>query len=185
VAYVRPDVSGNEDIWVMNADGSDQHRLTSNPGRDIYPSWSPDGKEIVFVTGRLAGANLWLMNADGSDQRPLTDIGKDTEPSWGSNGLIAFSRGKGDRHDIFVVMPDGSGLLNLTKNRSPDDLAPSWSPDGKRLAFVSELDGDYEIWVMNEDGAGLHQLTHGFARVGRRVTWSPSGKLLAFSALTD
>ena len=73
IAFVSTTVEGDDDIYVMNADGSSIQRLTTDPARDMFPDWSPDGKQIVFVSYRNGGIrNLWIMNADGSDQHQLT-----------------------------------------------------------------------------------------------------------------
>ena len=181
IAFVREDSDGNQDIWLMNADGTKPHRLTTDAGRDVSPTWSPDGQEIAFVTSREGGTNIWLMEIDGSSQRALTDSGRDIEPSWGKNGLIAFARGR-ENHDIFAVTSAGTNSENLTKGRPSDDRAPAWSPSGTRIAFVSEVSGEYEVWIMDDEGAGLAQITYGFERLGRRITWSPDGQTLVFSA---
>jgi TolB protein len=182
LAFVREDSDGNQDVWLMNADGTKPHRLTTDAGRDASPAWSPDGKEIAFVSTRAGGTNIWLMEVDGSTQRPLTDSGRDIDPSWGKNGLIIFSRGR-ENHDIFAVNSSGADPQNLTKGRPSDDRAPSWSPSGTRIAFISEVGGEYEVWTMSGDGSGLTPITHGFQRLARRVTWSPDGKSVVFSAV--
>ena len=94
-----PDVPTSE-IYVMDADGGNQRRLTNNPASDYAPSWSPDGKRIVFVSDRdgHVDANGWPTG------------------------------------DIYVMDADGGNPQNLTNNPFHDSL-PSWSPDGKRIAF--------------------------------------------------
>ena len=144
IAYVR-----NYDIWVMNADGSAQRRLTSGAGRDLSPSWSTDGKRIVFDrrSGRRAGSrfggassvDIYVMNADGSGQRLLAQDG--SNPLWSTDGKkIAFARalrnGPGlpttrDNWEIFVMNPDGSEQRNLTRNRRWDESSFAWSPGPK------------------------------------------------------
>lgn len=102
----REDANGNDDeeIYVMNADGSGQMRLTNSKGRDYWPSWGPDGR-IAFVSERNGNADIYVMNSDGSNVKRLTDDKMDDlDPSFGPNGMIAFysRRGDGDG-DIWVI----------------------------------------------------------------------------------
>ena len=162
----------NFEIYVMDADGENQQRLTNNPGRDISPSWSPDGKRIVFSSTRdghfIGGfgitSEIYVMDADGGNQQRLTENRSyDWSSSWSPNGKrIAFaSDRKGDleNYEIYVMDADGNNQQKLTENRVYDD-SPSWSPDGKRIAFYSDRDGDAEIYIMDADGGNQQKLTN-------------------------
>ena len=112
----------------MNADGSNQVRLTHTPGDDGEPSWSPDGTRIVFVTTTGTSADLAVMDADGSSLTTITHSGHAFEPAWSPDGTkIAFTSLRAGRGQIYSVNADGTGLRRLTNDRY-DDGAPDWQP---------------------------------------------------------
>jgi Tol biopolymer transport system component/putative hemolysin len=158
---------GNNEIYVMNVDGSNPFRLTEQAGDDFAPSWSPDGSQIAFVSDRDQSPgiyDLYIMNADGSEIRRLTsDTAIDYSPAWSPDGkMIAFRSHHDGPADIYLINVDGNNLRNLT-NDPADDWAPSWSPDGSLIAFQTNRDGNWEIYVMNADGTQPVNLTNDLA----------------------
>jgi len=154
-------LSDDPDIYVVNADGSGEVRLTTHPGRDWLPLWSPDGSKIAFTSDRDGPGELFVMNADGSGQTNVTDDpgAADGWPAWSPDGTrIAFQSYRDGNAEIYAMNADGSGVSRLTVNPA-FDAGPSWSPDGTRLAFESDRAGNLEIYVMNADGSGQTRLT--------------------------
>ena len=147
---------GDPEIYVMNADGSNVTQLTNNSNWIWYSKWSPDGGKVAY----LLGQEIYVMNADGSNITQLTNNSVyDGYPAWSPDGSkIAFTSTRdgdyeiyGDQEiEIYVMNADGSNVTQLTDN-SDVDLGPAWSPDGSRIAFVSDRDGDWEIYVMDVD----------------------------------
>jgi Tol biopolymer transport system component len=121
-------------VVVMNADGSGLRRLRRfDPGNGGLPSWSPDGRKIVFVNFRDGNFDVYAMNADGSGLRNLTrHSGHDSDSAWAPDGKkIAFTTKREGNFEIYVMNADGSGQRNLTRNPAVDRY-PVWSPGRKQ-----------------------------------------------------
>ena len=186
---------GNDEIYVMDADGNNQRNLTNHPSNDYAPAWSPDGRRIAFYSHRPEGSGLYAMDADGKNQRFLTPVGDPVPPAaWSPDGKkIAFTwevegldgvglEGVGDgmQFDIAVIDADGGMPRNLT-NHPGQDKCPTWSPDGKQIAFYASGRNGIGIFVMNSDGSNQRRLTA--VNTGDLYPdWSPDGKNIVFES---
>ena len=166
----------NMDIYLMNADGSNVKRIVDDPEYDVGPQWSPDGRRILFMTGRNGNFDVYVMNADGTEQKNLTadHAGSDGSPVWSMDGYnIAFARKIAGKDQLFVMDADGSNLKRVTHNAA-NNGSLGWSPDGSKIIFQTDLDGNWEIYAISVDGE-LAQLTDDAAE-DMSPDWSPRRK---------
>ena len=141
------------------------YQLTHSVNAD--PTFSPDGKRLIYVSEIEGKDQLFVMDADGKNQKQITREPYDHEdPAWSPDGRkILFTRLSGSVYsdgDVYVMNADGRGQRNLTPSLThpfATDTTPAWSPDGRRILFVSNRDGKGEVYVMNADGSGLRKLT--------------------------
>ena len=135
IAYVSNALGGIK-ILVMDADGSDQRRLTSTPDSIVEdsPVWTPDGSRIVYSSA----SSIWIINADGSDPRQLTSGDtRDNQPAVSPDGTAIAYRSAGRRGaDIYLMSIDGQQQRPL-RETSELEMAPVWFPDGQ-LAYLSQ-----------------------------------------------
>lgn len=149
---VTPDGSqivyhSNNDIWIMNVDGSDQRQLTTDPGGDFESAVSPDGSQIVFASDRSGNDDIWIMNLDGSDQRNLTNHpGNDAWPFFSADGSrIYFQTDRlGVRSNIMMMETDGSNQsyysFEFMTNAVllPDDVTARFAAELPSIGEVAE-----------------------------------------------
>jgi Tol biopolymer transport system component len=192
---------GHYGIYVSNPDGTDARQLTDGVN-DGWPSWSPDGTRIVFSSTRYDSSisqcepgadfqcptDLYVMDVDGSHVVRLTsEPAPEYDPVWSPDGTrIAFVKTFngtttfiGSATGIFVMQADGSDVMPVSSHDGGSDFSPSWSPDGRQIAFASIRSEDWDIFVVNADGTDEHAIVGPGAYVDDPV-WSPDGRLIAF-----
>ncbi len=145
------------------------------------------GQQLAFSKSLGLSYALYRVNADGSDTLRLTGSAVTSYGRWSPDGewlaFIGQDTAPANGSDVFVVRADGTSPTNLT-NSPGTDYAPSWSPDGAKLLFSSDRDGNFEIYVMNADGSGVLRLTND-PGTDQYPAWSADGAYIAFNTDRD
>src|SRR5829696_4632889 len=191
------------DIWMMDADGTNQTNLTNTPDtNEAQPAWSSDGTRIAFTSDQdevPPFTDIWVMNSDGSNQTNLTPTdnpGTPTEetdnfheyqPSWAPSGAqITFVReipGEiiSEQSDIFVMDANGQTPATPLTQTDANEREPDWSPDGTKIAFAGVRNQGWEIVTMDPNGQNEAILTgDSFDGEDRGPDWSPDSTMVVF-----
>jgi TolB protein len=153
--------SGGGAVFVINADGSGQRRLTGGSGY-FFLAWSPDGSRIAFVKMPGRYDSIYVVGLDGKPERRVTRHAyTESGFAWRPDGRgIIYARER--RGGVYSINLDGSGDHRLTRNSLRQDLSAggfSWSPDGHTIAYASDVTGHGDIYLMNPEGSRQRQLT--------------------------
>ena len=171
---------GRGEIYVMNANGRQQRRLTRNTAHDDHAAWSPDGGKIAFMSTRAGNSEIYVMNANGSAQTRLTNDPKnDYLPTWSPDGSrIAWRTDRDGNAEIYSMSVDGSDVVRLTNSQAAE-TSPDWSATGQ-IAFVSNRESAaFNVYVMNADGSNVQRVTTS-QQSHDQPDWSPDGRDILF-----
>ena len=183
----------NWEIYVMNADGSAQTRVTNSSGTDAEPAWSPDGAKLAFYREVNFSPDIFSMTfGDAAPATNLTNTANvwDWHPAWKPDGsAIAFTRINGSNWGVYTMSAaNGSGQTRISSQLA-FEFMPAWSPDGSKLAVTCRAggatEGSKDICVMNADGTGVVNLIPLAGQEDFDPAWSPDGSKIAFTSNRD
>lgn len=175
----QSDRDGDDEIYVMNPDGTEIIQLTHNRAFDGYPVWSLDGKRIVFESNRDGRFQIYIMDKDGNNTAKITNNRHNNRyPCWSPDGKwIAYQSQRENRLQIYAINMSKKKERVLTDSWYRSGL-PNWSPDGKKIAFTANKMLGWGVYLMDRDGSNIQALdTKGGAC---RPHWSKDGKLIAY-----
>ena len=187
IAFVRGS-TGAKEIWVMDYDGANQHKLTSLGSVSLTPHWSPDNSRIAFtcfqpVSG-VVSAQICMYSFDTNKLVSFARFrGTNNSPTWNPEGnKVMFSSSMQGNPALYVTDVSGNGPKRLTFANNGADTSPAWNPrTGQSVAFVSDRAGTPQLYLMNADGTNTQRIDLPDMGYVIDPAWSPNGQLLAFS----
>ncbi|MGH9867519.1 MAG: Tol-Pal system beta propeller repeat protein TolB [Candidatus Polarisedimenticolia bacterium] len=172
-----------KEIFVMDYDGQDLNQITRNKSLNLSPVWSPDGKQLAFVSYKKGTPRLYVYNGDDGS---TVDVSPDASelcvaPDWSPDGrLIAFSSASQGESEIYVLDVAAKRARKITSTKG-SDTSPAWSPTGREIAFTSGRSGRPHIWIMDAEGGNARRVTTS-GDYNDSPAWSPAGDKLAYSS---
>ncbi|MDR1926264.1 MAG: Tol-Pal system beta propeller repeat protein TolB [Endomicrobium sp.] len=160
-------------LYLINSVGEILKKMTDGSYIDTSPSFAPNGQEIVFVSDRLGYPQLYIMNIDGGNVRRLTTSGFCDSPAWSPRGdkIVFTMRQARGNYDLYVYDLPTAKITKLTNNQKNNEN-PTWSPDGRFVAFYSNRSGKGEIYITAIDGSGTRKLVE-MPGASYTPAWSP------------
>lgn len=175
-------MAGNADIYIVGIDGTGLTQLTTSTAHDLYPSWSPDGTQLVYQTNEGGDQEIAIIDISNKRYHAITNNGcNDWGPVWSPDGdWVAFYSDCDGERNIYKMRTNGNDRVQLTFTSGSNSWLPSWSPDGRKITFSSNRSGKYYVYVMDADGGGEVQLAKGCVSY-----YSPDGSQILYGVYCD
>lgn len=187
----QTDLHGPPELYLLDLRTRQSRRLTDNGASDTLPTYIAATGKIAFLSDRDGYWKIFIMNLESDQTVSLSlqnpEVWIDT-PSWSPDGkrIVApvaewkiCDSPQRCLYDLYLIESATGAMTNLTHTPDASEWTPEWSPDGQRIAFASNRDGDSEIFIMDEGTRNIRQLTHNRCYDGR-PRWSPDGKWILY-----
>lgn len=182
IAFIHQE-GRNKEIYLVDYDGYGLERLTYDYSLNLFPTWTPDGKELIYTTFKKGNPDLYVINFENKKAQELLsfqglNIGAEVSPN-GKEMVLVLS--KDGNPEIYLYTFKKKSLKRLTYHRGVDS-DPTWSPNGREIAFSSDRSGTPQIYIMDREGGNLRRLTfQGSYNVS--PDWSPLGDQIAYAGM--
>jgi len=172
--------AGHKEVWIMDADGYNQHSITNDKSITAVPCWGKNATEIYYTSYKEYNPDLCGVFLDGSKSWFITKFsGLNFAPSWSEKTQrLAVTLGKDGNSEIYTMDRNGKSSKRLTYNKSIDS-SPCWSPEGNEIVFTSDRSGEPQLFIMNSEGFNVRRVTLQ-GRYNDAGVWSPKGDKIAF-----
>lgn len=185
IAYVSNSGGRFKEIFVSHLDGSEKVQVTNNRTINLSPTWTPDGRSILYTSYKEGGPGLYLFDLfAGKDTKFSARGGLNLGGKWSPDGkLAAVALERDGNTDLYLLDRTGKIVRRLTDDSSID-ISPTWSPDGTRLAFVSNRSGTPQLYVLDLASGKTRRLTYS-GGYNTSPDWSPKGDRIAYTGRTS
>ena len=174
--------TGKSELFVMDADGSNQRQMTADNKMVAAPCWGARGIEIYFTSYKNFNPDLYGISIDGTQRWSISALpGFNLSPAWSEKKQhIVLTLSKDGNSELYTMTREGKNLKRLTQQKSIES-SPSWSPDGSTIIFTSDRTGTPQIYRMASDGSNQKRITFQ-GRYNDSAVFSPKGDKIAFAA---
>lgn len=175
--------TGNKEIYMVDYDGYNLKRITTDKTLDLFPKWTRNGKNIVYTTYKYGNPDLYMMDTDGRNRTAVSRFqGVNVTPSFSKDGnLMVLTLSKGRSPNLYLMEMDSKKLRQLTHSDSVD-TSPCFSPDKQDIVFISDRAGKPQMYITDVEGINIRRIrTDGYTDA---PSWSPRGDKIAFTMQT-
>ncbi len=185
IAYVSTSRGRFKEIYVAHLDGSGKIQVTNNRTINLSPSWTPDGRSILYTSYKEGNPSLYLFDFfPGKDRKFSSRRGLNLGGRWSPDGrFVAISLERRGNTDIYLLDRTGKKVRRLTHGPAID-VSPAWSPDGTHLVFVSDRSGTPQLYIVETATDKTRRLTYS-GGYNTSPDWSPLGNKIAYTGRAD